>query len=76
MRCVTMNEYIRTTCVPMNEYIRTAYASDGYQVVLMWDVVRMYGVALLSRLLKIIGLFCKRALQKRRYVFLLCLWGT
>jgi len=25
----------------------------------------MYGVALVSRLLKIIGLFCKRALQKR-----------
>ena len=26
-----------------------------------------YGVATISRLLKIIGLFCKRALQKRRY---------
>ena len=26
-----------------------------------------YGVAMISRLLKIIGLFCKRALQKRRY---------
>ena len=26
-----------------------------------------YGVAWISRLLKIIGLFCKRALQKRRY---------
>ena len=31
-----------------------------------------YGVALLSRLLTIIGLFCKRALQKKRYIFLLC----
>jgi len=26
-----------------------------------------YGVATISRLLKILGLFCKRALQKRRY---------
>ena len=26
-----------------------------------------YGVATISRLLKIIGLFCKRALLKRRY---------
>jgi len=26
-----------------------------------------YGVATISRLLKMIGLFCKRALQKRRY---------
>ena len=26
-----------------------------------------YGVATISRLLKIIGLFCKRALHKRRY---------
>jgi len=26
-----------------------------------------YGVATISRLLKIIGLFCKRALQKRLY---------
>jgi len=26
-----------------------------------------YGVASISRLLKIIGLFCKKALQKRRY---------
>ena len=26
-----------------------------------------YGVATICRLLKIIGLFCKRALQKRRY---------
>ena len=28
-----------------------------------------YGVATISRLLKIIGLFCKRALQKRRIFF-------
>ena len=28
---------------------------------------RLYGVATISRLLKIIGLFCKRALLKRRY---------
>ena len=31
------------------------------------DKVNPYGVASISRLLKIIGLFCKRALQKRRY---------
>jgi hypothetical protein len=29
--------------------------------------VEFYGVAATSRLLKIIGLFCKRALLKRRY---------
>jgi len=28
---------------------------------------RRYGVATISRLLKITGLFCKRALSKRRY---------
>jgi len=31
------------------------------------DKVYIYGVATISRLLKIIGLFCKRALQKRLY---------
>jgi len=30
-------------------------------------VVDGYGVAMISRLLKIIGLFCKRALENRRY---------
>ena len=30
-------------------------------------VISTYGVATISRLLKIIGLLCKRALQKRRY---------
>jgi len=29
--------------------------------------IRIYGVATISRLLKIIGLFCKRALYKRLY---------
>jgi len=29
------------------------------------DFLRMYGVATISRLLKVIGLFCKRALEKR-----------
>jgi len=33
------------------------------------DVTRWYGVATISRLLKIIGLFCKRALQKRPIFF-------
>jgi len=31
--------------------------------------VYIYGVATISRLLKIIGLFCKRALQKRPIIF-------
>ena len=31
------------------------------------DKVNPYGVASISRLLKITGLFCKGALQKRRY---------
>ena len=33
----------------------------------MLQCSREYGVATISRLLKIIGLFCKRALQKRLY---------
>jgi len=31
------------------------------------DIFFSYGVATISRLLKIAGLFCKRALSKRRY---------
>jgi len=31
------------------------------------DILETYGVATISRLLKITGLFCKRALQKRLY---------
>ena len=34
----------------------------GYMNTFSWD-----GMATVSRLLKIIGLFCKRAIQKRRY---------
>ena len=33
-----------------------------------------YGVATTSRLLKMIGLFCKRALQKRRYSANYCVY--
>jgi len=33
----------------------------------MRDWTYSYGVATISSLLKIIGLFCKRALEKRRY---------
>ena len=35
------------------------------QYIWVWYI--LYGVGLVSRLLKIIGLFCKRALWKRRY---------
>jgi len=39
-----------------------------YHVIyVQYHVSFMYGVATISRLLKIIGLLCKRALQKRLY---------
>jgi len=33
----------------------------------MWWIVEMYGVAMISRLLKFVGLFCKRALSNGPY---------
>jgi len=39
---------------------------DSY-IYVTWRICTWYGVAPISRLLKVIGLFCKRALQKRRY---------
>ena len=39
----------------------------GLAIVAGQHLQPVYGVATTSRLLKIIGLFCKRALQKRRY---------
>jgi len=35
--------------------------------VITYSLLQWYGVAMTSRLLKIVGLFCKRALQKRLY---------
>ena len=55
-------------------YVRLAYILvyiyyiPIYQYMGIWATtvcVRTYGVATISRLLKMIGLFCKRALQKR-----------
>ena len=38
-----------------------------HRLILCAPLIFGYGVATISRLLKIIGLFCKRALRKRRY---------
>ena len=51
------------TC--MNESCRTLEDSVNGDPDCWW--IFMYGVATISRLLKIIGLFCQRALQKRLY---------
>jgi len=43
------------------------YAFRLYYVCMHWVRASRYGAATISRLLQIIGLFCKRALQKRLY---------
>ena len=54
-RCV-MSQHINESCHNMSTSSITTYQCSI-----------SYGVATISRLLKTIGLFCKRALQKRRY---------
>ena len=46
-----------------------SFAKEPYKrdYILSLTHTNTYGVATISRLLKIIGLFCKRTLQKRRY---------
>ena len=46
-------------------HIHRMYSVSHTQNVCMWHT--FYGVATIRRLLKIIGLFCKRALSNRRY---------
>jgi len=43
------------------------YITYKYTCVLTHTLDTPYGVATMSRILKIIGLFCKKTLQKRRY---------
>jgi len=51
------------TCVCVCVCVTCDTSSEMYQM----SHREMYGVATISRLLKIIDHFCKRALQKRRY---------
>jgi len=47
--------------------IARMFYSDSHIFERQTYVTYRYGVATISRLLKMIGLFCKRALEKRRY---------
>ena len=51
-------------CIQIHMYTRSTHT---YKPVENAHMYSGYGVATISRRLKIIGLFCKRALQKRRY---------
>jgi len=49
-------------------YDCVGYVTEDIHVAVMSHMIYMrYGVATISRLLQILGLFCKRALYKRRY---------
>ena len=55
---------------PLTNSLMTKWWMSGVSLVKISsssDRDSSYGVATVSRLLKIVGLFCKRALQKRRY---------
>ena len=45
-------------------FFKTPYFETAFS---KWGAIHWYGVATSSRLLKMIGLFCKRALQNRQY---------
>jgi len=73
-RTLVLNDLIRIQDVPWLVQIHMSWM----QVNAEWRIFVLndaYGVATISRLLKIIGLFCKRDLQKRhQYRFLECKW--
>jgi len=52
---------------PVEAKLRHSYLSIFKLLYLSTLNLLSYGVATISRLLKILGLFCKRALQKRLY---------
>jgi len=54
----SVSQYI-AVCCSVWQYIAIPQITSSFAI--------SYGVASISRLLKIIGLFCKRALSKRRY---------
>ena len=65
VRCNTLQR-TATQCNTLQH--TTIHCNTPHVVVLKnQHIVLSYGVAKISRLLKIIGLFCKRALQKRQY---------
>ena len=53
--------------VPVGDGTAGLVCRSGIYVYIYYVYRNMYGVALGSRIDKIIGLFCKRALQKRLY---------
>jgi len=70
------NHVLKNMCMHMYVYIHTytntnTHAFDVYFACIHFedknDTGHTHGVATTSRLLKIVGLFCKRALQKRLY---------
>ena len=57
--CCLWNRHISCSCI-----VRT-FCFDWLKFVIWWLRLSYYGVVTISRLLKIIGLFCKKALKKR-----------
>ena len=57
--CIDMYVYVMDMCICSYMYMYICMLGA-------WSL-RVYGVALVSRIDKIIGFFCKRAPQKRRY---------
>jgi len=55
------------TCDMTHHYLGHSSLIFVIGLVQVCDMANAYGVALVSRIDKSIGLFCKRALQKRRY---------
>ena len=80
---ISANLYICTVCVPSAHLYGVSFAKEPYErddilhiytfpltcahLHCVYRASHDYKVATMSRLLKIIGLFCKRALWKRRY---------
>jgi len=55
-------------CVRMKcDYVDTTFSRVDCDLHIMTDDVSPYGVALVSRIDKMIGLFCKTALKNRQY---------
>jgi len=67
--CNTL-QHTATRCITLHHtatHCNTLQHTATQQVLLPLGTKSSYGVVTISRLLKIIGLFCKRALQKGRY---------
>ena len=74
--CVCLYQHFCVSFVSLGSLLQNAFSCISIFVCLLFACVcscvwftgdGMYGLATISRLLKIIGLFCKRALLSRRY---------